>query len=1128
MSIISCLLSFGAFALGGGVSFVLLRNAHRNYKNWEAGLLARKANIPVATAQKIIKGDLSLEVLDRQAWELAIEYGCDFETACRIQDDQLSLEHYLAQQKSKSQPFVFKPVQKKAPPFHIYEMCHEPAAYINASNANSWAYQNGQDTTHIVLAGHANSLVCKQISSLIYNTYLSMESAEASLLVPGACFLQGTVGVSNLDIKLPMPVTLQAAQKVPPLKEMVGNLQPFQENVGLSTIQVVNNGTYLQIQDKIYALIREAQQKHARVLLKAGTNGHPTRTFLFPFLPLSQRSESPNPLRFELPLYLFESEDFTYLKEVHHQTLILEMTDDALRRKQIYQDWLRQDQENYENYGKYYRSLSPERQQAKDVKISGSRDYVNAVTVNAEEGKESYTSPQEYYEKILPSLLKSDQEWIDKMDALMSSIKSRDRERDDRLNEINLAVLIDSFLRGWPPVFLGGSKEDEGQKRYVNWCKQKRERVWQAIHKRLEAQGMRMEPLLEENTIFQIQFVNDRVISLVPFYVTTDQDMWVYLSSEYGLTFYVNQWSRRKLIKHSLPPKKSNWKCALNYYRKGVEWLDRPGVDKSVTEEEAINRAVNAFKVALETHPAVVQEIWNGWWEHFSRDTSVDFDKFKDLMRAFQAHDEANYEISGYHLKQFISHYPDFLPDPYILLAIQRLQDKTNLAPLLTERRTKITRHTEIKQDIEAKVGFIRSNQALITEILQKKKAKRPLDKFEQQRLGEVERVDKEITGLQLELNQLAGDINEMGQRVEVGYKVIWDTLKSEPDDYLQQARELAPEHIEKILEQRKFIPSDFYLLRFRPLHEILQGDEYIEIANRLHQTSQKLGKKEITVSQLKGEIEDCLRVEYLKKEDLGVLKDFQNKLERLTLEREQVSPIVREIILRKEMDQMAQTYLQNGINKYRQSAYLLPEFSEPVQRITELYTKHQVQYRRALQHMLNHKVPVRNFAPAGKFTPLSGAKFKLNKVWFVRERGIIVGSDKDDNKFDLARAENLTEEETQHLEQELNKPGFLYQKSVGMNSIEFVLNLSIAPSPCSGRWSQALLQMEDWLIRLIAYLDIPPIPSQSLPATYNKLVRKRQRRVDGIDLNPDRIQTQFLQEIGIRIEDVVVVEVEI
>jgi hypothetical protein len=1048
----------------------------------------------------------------------------------------------LIQPVKQQRPFLFRSARDtRSEPFHITEMVAEPAAYVNASNANTWLYRSSGGKMHFLVSGHANGPVCRDISSLLFNTYFEMVNVDHSLLVPGASYLEDDTSMSSFLGFTP----------VSPLMQLAGDLQPFTQYVGLANI-LQFDFNYREIQQQIHEHIRQAQTRGNHVLLKLDTPGDTSHALFLPFYKLAPGAQ---PLSFLLPLDIFETTDFTYLKEVHQQSLLLEMMGDALRRKQKYQEWLRRDEKDEREVGSFYQNMSQEEKKAKRVQISGHRDYLLAKEVKAApDGKENFISWEEYYTQVLPGLLSEDKRWIEQMDELMKNIQSRDPQKDQRLDEQNIALLIDSFLRGWPSIFLGGSKEDEGQQRYTNWCRERRETAWRMIHRQMEGENISSNPLVEENTIFDVRMAGPRTLRITPLHLVTDKDLFVYLSPSFGVTYYVHGWSRRKLVRkpgdsHPDGSRDNHLDQALEHIARGAQWLDKSPAGADLDPDEIIRQAIAAFKLALETHPAAVQEIWNLWWARYSRETSGDFDRFKILVKALKAHTDCHFKQSAAFLEQFLNHYPDYLPDPYILLAIQ----ETRIPEIMKARKTVTDRFRDLAREHDQKVEFLKSNLHLIEEFkarqdrLKVERSRSPytdnvlLDQLiypdqefnedKLQRLKDVSRFSDEIAKLKPQLETMKERIEHIDREMDEA----WEVLKSTPNRYIDKARELAPLYVENIFKKKQYSISDFYILRFRDIHELLKGDEYIDIAYKLYEAAFDLGKKKITVFKLPALIDACFDVQYIDKEGLSSLDDFRIRIDRIKAGVEgDVSPIVREFVIKKEMERIATIYFQDGLNAYEE-AYLLPEFNEPVIRLTQLYSQHHFQYRRALEYMFSREVALRNSAPHSVVKPLlthieeESINFKSFSFDMETENtGILSGQLKSGETLELARIENLTPEEALHIRQEVEHPRFRTRITIGNNAADKILNIMIAPSPCSQRWSRALQQLEPWLIRLIAYLALPPVPAKL--DKKSDMVRKLEDQpiVEGVELDTRRIKHQFLEEIGVNPGEITFIEEEI
>jgi hypothetical protein len=65
-------------------------------------------------------------------------------------------------------PYTLRPVKEKAGAVHLEEMLAEPDGYMMGSRIITWAYKQGDRITDLVLAGHANGPVCREVSAKLF------------------------------------------------------------------------------------------------------------------------------------------------------------------------------------------------------------------------------------------------------------------------------------------------------------------------------------------------------------------------------------------------------------------------------------------------------------------------------------------------------------------------------------------------------------------------------------------------------------------------------------------------------------------------------------------------------------------------------------------------------------------------------------------------------------------------------------------------------------------------------------------------------------------------------------------------------------------------------------------------
>lgn len=1012
-------------------------------------------------------------------------------------------------------PFVVKPVQTPESFFHIESLLNEPRSYINASSANCWIYRDGSNITRFLVAGHGNAAVCKQVSSLIFSTFLNLKDIDEGLMVPGACLLKGGPIFSGFDsqvnnLKSTRKLTFEQLSSIislkhEPLKELARETVRLQGETGLVFVTEAKEIDYQKMQKRLLNWIEEYLKNKKDTLLCSEKNGSQSNAIFLPFYALNENK--PKALSFELNINLFMDEDFYNLNKIHLHSIILEMTRDASRRKRIYKDWLLNDQEKHKNFGLTYEKMSTEKRTAKSIVITGLRNYIEATTGSPE--KEICVSPQEMYERNLPSLIKEDKNWIDRMEQLIKDIEERDKERDKRMDSINLATLIDSFLRGWPSIFLEG---EEAKQSYEKWCDNKRKRVWKVIHKELLRQGIRMDPLLAENTVFQVRNINNKSLLVTPLHLIDSNEFLILLSKKYGLTYYVDLWERRKLVFAEKTPGETNQEKSNYFYNEGTHALSNN--DRS--------KALELFKRALQFHPVYASsEIFKGWWQQFSKDTLEDFNKYNDLFRGITAFTKGSYQESIEYLKSFVKVYPDYLADPYLMISFRENQIRSGFFQKIKKHQQLINEYEKVRESHRIRHEALESNRKLFELIIKFNNTHGPkkdeigyhiAHNYEHSRVEEVMGISNELTKLQKQLKSLENHIKSIRTEIEKISKEVWHELKKQEDLYIKKALELDFNYVNKIFTQEKLELSDTYWTKFRASHEIFKGDEYIHIAYVLNRLS-SLKDLERALFEIKSQVDRCLEVEYLQEEDLTSLKEFKKKIDSFS----KMDSITRELIFRKDVYEIAQDYFQKGLNLYHDSLGLLPQFVEPFKKLTHIISFFWPQYRKALEAMTSTKISLRNFSPRGTFEVLDKSNYNVIAVRIDRSKNLMKTKDDDGNEISSIRFSNLSDIEIAHLEGIVSQEWFLQDLSpFGSNTAEQILNTYIPVSPLSGEWSKLLKELEGGLIKIMGYAHISPVPTHDQMDEKRFDIFEELSVVERVEVNFQDIQQEFLDEVGL------------
>ncbi len=1018
----------------------------------------------------------------------------------------------------KRYPFKMPPMQNTEFSVAPARMTNEPDAYINASKATTWIYREGNDISHVVLAGHANSTICGQFTSRLMNAYHDLDVSDDTLIVPGAGLLCGKSGAARFRLAQPIPPTLPApmlplfqqiwnSQHVPPLPlhKMQQDFAQISTDSGLGKSCVVQDETYTHLVNRFVNAMRQHAANKRPVLLQTSKTGSPKALYL-PYFKLA--SDFLEPISIEIALSEFETDDFHYLVSVHRHSMLVQMSNDALRRRQIYEDWLRDDEKKYAEFGRYYQQLSPEARTAKDsrgIKISGVRDYNEATIKQAELGEETYTSVEEYYTQQLPEMIRIDKIFIQQMDMLLGTIGRAERSRALRDADVNVAVLIDSFLRGWPSFFL---PDEEAKRRYGVWCDKRRKHVWQYIHKALAAQGVQMSPLLEANTVFRTTFTSPTTLRITPLHLITTESALIYLSPQVGMTYYVDAWSRRRETPAAQATDfNARSADAQRHYADAVRLLDKAPADAAAAAS-LLQQGIAELREALIHEPiTTASALWADWWKRFARDTSTEYQQFKALAEGFAAYDNFDTERAKACLEQFNQVYPDQVADSYLILAMIDMQSQYELDELRMNYRIQRDLQRTLQRQSAALQSYIESNSYLAT------KANR--DHAEEKRYAEVQRAKAQQEGNLIDLMNHRHNLDQLNAMIGVQLQKMWADSTPQTNPNLRRAHAIDPAHVNKVLEEKRFSLSMAAVIRFRPMQHILQAEEYLAIALKLAEIKHALsGASPIDLITLQKRTEDIPDVRYLTQQDIKQLVDFSALIMKMSA----MDSIMRYNVLNK-LEPLILTYLRQAFTLYREEVDKLPMFTEPLEASVSLGAKYEHQYANSLKRLLEIKVPLRNFSPTVRWEVLSPVSEPAESISFDVQTNRILGKFQSGAVIPLLAAHGLSPEERTHLAAEIaqlstRRGGYAFSNVAH----EIILNRLITPAPRVQRWNKAIDALRGELIRIIAYAGVYPTRTQEgqdMTRIAEFYKRVAEPPIQSVSCTMDDVQARFLKEIA-------------
>jgi hypothetical protein len=285
----------------------------------------------------------------------------------------------------------------------------------------------------------------------------------------------------------------------------------------------------------------------------------------------------------------------------------------------------------------------------RDLTVRGARDYPLA---RLEDGTGLAPSSRLQSLLALPLSIQEDRHWIADARKTLEGNETTTK----RLDQINGGILIDAFLRGHPPDLL----EDAGDRAiYDEWCKQPRKAVWAVIHAELTARGLRVDPLLEPNIVFVVRDDGADKLVIEPRYIADSRTLITLVHPHVGMTWYLTPWDYRRSVlqrPRSHVVNKCAWAQAELRDAMGALAANKPDV------------AATHLRCALRIQPAwTLRRLLRRAWPVGYRDVNLCLRQ--GLAEAVERFAIDREPPPAETLNDFIAHFPNFLPDPYLLRA---------------------------------------------------------------------------------------------------------------------------------------------------------------------------------------------------------------------------------------------------------------------------------------------------------------------------------------------------------------------------------------------------------------------------------------------------------------------------
>lgn len=376
-------------------------------------------------------------------------------------------------------------------------------------------------------------------------------------------------------------------------------------------------------------------------------------------------------------------------------------------------------------------------------------------------------------------------------EALASSLEAQNG--DPRLARVVGVTCTDSFLRGWPLSFVDASLES----RFQTWIDERRDRTWEALFQAGREQGLDLNALIDESTIFLSRREGDQLI-VEPRAVVDLATYALHRNRAAGLLAYRSPWTNRVL--EGLEPHELNAlglttdagedDLAAAATRQVVALLADdalapvdPGSPEPAIVAEIEDRIAVAFALAPEAASrALVLAIMDDLPEEEAA-TATELRQARLLVQAEEGNDSAWFAIDN-----LIKRGDWKFPEQYLILADNLRESDPALARDLAEEARRIdkdfaARFEAGEKDVWSPV-FERAIQALRFEGIA----------FTLRLVRELSGVMADLETSEATLSDIAEALDDVAERISshnAGVKLSGDVADGAPDELRALAKQI-------------------------------------------------------------------------------------------------------------------------------------------------------------------------------------------------------------------------------------------------------------------------------------------------------------------------------------------------
>jgi hypothetical protein len=685
--------------------------------------------------------------------------------------------------------------------------------------------------------------------------------------------------------------------------------------------------------------------------------------------------------------------------------------------------------------------------------------------------------------------------YIRRMDAIIKPYEHRrltrgasrvggghdENERELRLlDELSRQIVIETMIRGWPSFYLD-SEQDRAA--FDVWAEECRPRFWAIMAEQVKRAGVGIEPLLEDNIVYDVHFNRDLGCTVQPLMLIDDAVHVQVHGSRVGASAVIPLWNRR--VANPMPD--AVLKLGSTNSQRAAQ-LVRLACQHSDGTNANFNAAVSCLRLALACHPAEAgYQILREWSRRLGRDTQAEFIRARSLILAVELCDRHRYSAAGEHVRVYLAGEPEPVPDAHVLAAACELAGDRDTLTQLRQVTLRIEDLSKLDEELTSKV---RAAQEQLRANLPRRNAHGPAPTETEPRSHDAERVlriRQELERLAAKQQTLIAKSEEESLARRVMIRQALDNPESVSSAYpaLASAAAKARDQLSETLETNGLRPrflSDEMSHRYRSIRVVVEILGLLDIASSVSQilhgidegpekTRRQAARSMARLAQdvwLPPSVEDDMRT-FAEEFSKGEWDRVQTNQIRAFLRSANEACLVRmkDLLSEKEVAQvpLAEALLTR--------IHLVQTFESKYQAMLTMLLEAQVPFGRAVRCTWTvENRHLRDFPAGGRFHFDAGTG--------------VISVDFDSKRVALLRTDHLEDTEADYITKVLADPDLPSRLAGSAPLAEALLGVEIEPGPGWRLWRDAMEHVRHELLLALSNFGYRAnlLPDHAIPLT--------------------------------------------